>query len=122
VPPEEVLGKQVTEKADVYSFAMILWELLHSVMPFQYLLFSGVSKSLQKLRLMEISINRLRPPIEDQHDWFGVSDDVWALYTDLMVRCWEQEAELRPSFTEIQKALEHVQHAMDPSPKTPGAH
>ena len=35
ISPEEMLGEAITEQSDVYSFAMILWELLTSAIPFR---------------------------------------------------------------------------------------
>jgi serine/threonine protein kinase len=36
---EEMMGDIVTTKSDVYSFAMILWELLTSSIPFKEFLY-----------------------------------------------------------------------------------
>jgi hypothetical protein len=41
-------------QSDVYSFAMILWELLTSLIPFRSYL-TGVSPSLVKLRCVEVT-------------------------------------------------------------------
>ena len=46
---EETMGELVTAKADVYSFAMIMWELLQSEIPYADLLFGeSVPESLRK--------------------------------------------------------------------------
>ena len=43
------MGELVTAKADVYSFAMIMWELLQSEIPYANLLFGqSVPESLRK--------------------------------------------------------------------------
>ena len=43
------MGELVTAKADVYSFAMIMWELLQSEIPYADLLFGeSVPESLRK--------------------------------------------------------------------------
>lgn len=55
VAPEETLGELVTEKADAFSFAMIMWELLTSTEPYAELLFQeNIPESLQTMRMMEI--------------------------------------------------------------------
>lgn len=60
------MGEAITDKVDAYSFAMILWELLHSKTPhYEDLFAEHVSPSLQKLRLMEISMQNKRPRIDD---------------------------------------------------------
>ena len=108
--PEQILGDQVTFKSDVYSFAMILWELLHATVPFRDELFgTGMSPSLQKLRLMDITIKQLRPPIEQEKQaWFGASHEVWALYTELMTQCWSQDPAGRPDFEEVQERIDSM--------------
>eukprot|EP01052_Picozoa_sp_SAG31_P023755 SAG31_NODE_1980_length_6748_cov_2.881336_2_plen_1218_part_00 len=65
VAPEETLGELVTEKADAFSFAMIMWELLTSTEPYAELLFQeNLPESLQKMRMMEIctKVSARAPP------------------------------------------------------------
>lgn len=110
VPPEETMGELVTTKADVYSFAMILWELLQSEIPYADLLFGeAVPESLQKLRLMEICAKELRPPVPtEKAAWFQTAPDDFAMYCDLMTDCWKRDPELRPSFEVVQDRLDAI--------------
>ena len=104
------MGELVTTKADVYSFAMILWELLQSEVPYADLL-SGeaVSESLQKLRLMEICAKDLRPPVPtEKAAWFQTPPSDFGMYCELMTDCWKREPELRPSFETVQSRLEAI--------------
>ena len=49
-------------RLDVYSFAMILWELLHAEKPFEEELFApGINASMQKLRMVELLKEEKRP-------------------------------------------------------------
>ena len=110
VPPEETMGELVTAKADVYSFAMILWELLQSEVPYAGLLFGeSVPESLQKLRLMEICAKDLRPPVPtEKAAWFQTPPPDFNMYCELMTDCWKREPELRPSFEVVQARLEVI--------------
>ncbi len=110
VPPEETMGELVTTKADVYSFAMIMWELLQSEVPYADLLFGeAVPESLQKLRLMEICAKDLRPPVPtEKAAWFQTPPQDFAKYCNLMTDCWKREPELRPSFETVQERLQAI--------------
>ena len=88
------LQEVVTPKSDVYSFAMILWELLTSSTPFQDLLYGpGVTQAEAKLRSIEICTNDLRPEMpEDKAEFFGVDPDH---YATLLGACERACARLR---------------------------
>lgn len=82
---------EVTSKVDVYSYGIILWEILTRKDAFShhknYALFA---RSVQAGE---------RPPIP--------TDCPWDL-RDLMCKCWAREPTERPSFREIAKELEAI--------------
>jgi hypothetical protein len=52
----------VSPRLDVYSFSMILWELLHAAKPFEAELFApGISTAIQKMRMIELVTQEQRP-------------------------------------------------------------
>ena len=51
------MGDVVTTKSDVYSFAMILWELLTSSIPFKEFLY-GPGASDRPLSQMNMNVDR----------------------------------------------------------------
>ena len=64
IAPEEMKGQVVTRKADTFSFGMILYELLHSTLPFADLLFQkDINRTVQKMRMMEVLEKQLRPTV-----------------------------------------------------------
>jgi serine/threonine protein kinase len=80
--PEVMSGGEYSEKADVYSFGIIMWELVSRQMPFAGLNTGQISVAvLQK---------GYRPPIPDKCP---------SHYSALMQACWHQAPESRPPFS-----------------------
>jgi serine/threonine protein kinase/2',3'-cyclic-nucleotide 2'-phosphodiesterase (5'-nucleotidase family) len=88
----EVLGQQQDVDyalADVYSFGIILWELLTREDPY-----SGMSTAAVAVGVLR---DELRPDIPDY-----APDE----YVKLMTNCWDQDPSVRPTFLEIMTRLE----------------
>lgn len=92
--PEVFKGEVYDEKVDVYSFAMILFEVLCREIPFEEEEPSEVGYK---------TVHGLRPDLE------AVPPDCPVLLRQLMIRCWAPDPQERPDFTSIKNALASVE-------------
>merc|ERR1711865_203775 len=121
IAPEELGSGMVSPRLDVYSFAMILWELLHAEKPFEEELFApGINASMQKLRMVELLKEEKRPPIKASAAWFQCVDATWDSYCTLMTHCWKSQPSSRPDFSEVQRRLEEIKKLLITAKQTIG--
>jgi len=95
--PEIMRGEEYTEKADVYSFGIILWEILTGGLPFDEF---PVAHSSFMYQLEDEIMNGLRPTIPS---------DANQDYTNLIKDCWQNDPLKRPNFPEIYQRLLNMQ-------------
>ncbi|KAI3703156.1 hypothetical protein L6452_28912 [Arctium lappa] len=93
--PELLNGSsnKVSEKVDVFSFGIVLWEILTGEEPYANMHYGAI--------IGGIVSNTLRPPIPRD------CDGEWRR---LMERCWAPNPMVRPSFTEITSQLRVMSH------------
>ncbi|KAK9074793.1 hypothetical protein SSX86_003111 [Deinandra increscens subsp. villosa] len=89
--PEVIEHKPYDHKADVFSFAIVLWELLTGEVPYSYL------TPLQAA--VGVVQQGLRPTIPKQ---------THPKLTELLECCWQHNPTLRPNFTEIIDKLKQL--------------
>jgi len=86
--PEVIRGALYSEKCDVYSFGIILWELVTRTLPY-----SNISFNCQ---IEEKVLEGMRPPRPENVD---------LQYCQLMEQCWHQDPEERPLFDSVIHSL-----------------
>jgi len=89
--PEVFSGEKYDEKVDIYSYAMILFEILCREIPFE---------DEEQSKVGELAVKGVRPDMD------AVPGDCPEGLTNLMVRCWRPVPTDRPSFTEISHILD----------------
>jgi tRNA A-37 threonylcarbamoyl transferase component Bud32 len=92
----------VTTSCDVYSFSVLIWELLARETPWDWL-----NNHMQIIFAVAIQSQRL--PL-DRHDIFTRADDdeISALVDEIMVPCWQTDPGSRPNFTDVVFALRRL--------------
>ncbi|KAK4530831.1 hypothetical protein CCYA_CCYA05G1688 [Cyanidiococcus yangmingshanensis] len=91
--PEVMAGESYTDKADVYSYGIVLWELLAAKRPFE---------NLMPIQLMyKVYAQNARPPL----------GEVYAEFQPLLSQCWERDPLMRPDFGTILDLLENIGEA-----------
>jgi len=85
--PEMIQGVRYTEKVDVYSFGILLWELHTHKTPF---------KSMHALQVAQKVLQGMRPVIPEKCP---------PELSKLLEICWHAEPSVRPSFMEIIQIL-----------------
>ncbi|KAF8118205.1 hypothetical protein N665_0006s0197 [Sinapis alba] len=90
--PEVLRNEPANEKCDVYSFGVILWELVTSRIPWKGL------NPMQVVGAVGFQNRRLEIP-----------DDIDPTVAQIIRDCWQTEPHLRPSFTQLMRSLKRLQ-------------
>lgn len=90
--PEVLRNEPSDEKADVYSFGVIMWELATEQVPWDGL------NAMQVVGAVGFMNQRLEVPDNLDPEWAA-----------MMTECWDSDAKLRPSFQDITDRLKEMQ-------------
>eukprot|EP00042_Codosiga_hollandica_P051493 m.633014 g.633014 ORF g.633014 m.633014 type:complete len:269 (+) comp58295_c0_seq10:2883-3689(+) len=94
--PEILRGEHYDKAADVYSFAIVMWELMWRTMPYaDYTTRWDIERAVKA---------GTRPPVDPTSP---------AAFAKLMEDCWSDDASTRPSFVALVPTLEDLSEALE---------
>ncbi|BFG32576.1 hypothetical protein CerSpe_188500 [Prunus speciosa] len=97
--PEMIKEKHHTKKVDVYSFGIVLWELLTALTPFDNM--------TPEQAAFAVSQKNARPPLPSTCPM---------AFSRLISRCWSTHPDKRPHFDEIVHILERYAESLEQDP------
>ncbi|GLI61954.1 hypothetical protein VaNZ11_004517 [Volvox africanus] len=107
--PEVIRNSAVGKAADVYSFSIIMWEMLTWKQPYQ---------DMMSVQVMFSTVTEnSRPEVPPDAELPGAPGTSLPLYIQLMERCWQADAGLRPSFKDVVEVLQNMQKVETDSPR-----
>ncbi|XP_034098466.1 putative mitogen-activated protein kinase kinase kinase 7-like isoform X1 [Drosophila albomicans] len=98
--PEIVEVSKYTEKCDVYSFGIILWEVMSRKKPFYNL------ENKTSYFILNKVIEGLRPDVNDLNDVNGIQNS--AQIKMWITNCWDADPEKRPTMHELMTNFTHI--------------
>lgn len=103
--PEVIRDSKVSKAADVYSFAIIMWELLTWQQPFE---------DMMSIQVIYSAVHdNSRPVVPADGDLPGEPGPSLGLYKQVMEQCWDGNAAKRPSFDKLVTLIDQMA-AMEP--------
>jgi serine/threonine protein kinase len=100
--PEVTKSQAYTEKADIFSFAMIIYELMCRRVPFA---------DIDPGKVPSLIMSGVRPGLT-MSTASGIRPEIPGGLSELMQECWAQDYEERPNFSMVKSKLEKIVHGM----------
>ncbi|KAF8390409.1 hypothetical protein HHK36_024935 [Tetracentron sinense] len=106
--PEMIKEKHHTRKVDVYSYGIVLWELLTALTPFHDMTPEQAAFAVSQKAAFAVSQKNARPPLPAACPM---------AFSHLVSRCWSSNPDKRPHFKEIVSILEIYAESLEQDPE-----
>lgn len=93
--PEVLDAKPYTHKADVFSYGICLYEIITRTTPYP---------GLNGAQIANRVVNN-----EERPNMNNVPDECPSALKEIMIKCWAQDPDIRPTFSEVTKALKEIE-------------
>jgi hypothetical protein len=111
--PEVLNGEEYTQSADIYSLAIVLWEIIttryksieSNNSDFNDYNLPFYEFSTRQSDIIRMITTGIRPSINSIHN--SLSNPIYAEYIDLMSRGWAEDKNKRPSASEVVRIMEN---------------
>jgi serine/threonine protein kinase len=98
--PEVIKDAYHSQASDIYSFGLVLWEIIVGIVPF--------SEVKRQDDIREKVLTGIRPEIPYIFTDEPPYDSLFLPYIDLIKKCWNPEPLLRPNINHILEKLENL--------------
>ena len=95
--PEVLSNNKYSEKADIYSFGIVLYEIISGKYPYEEKEFADLNNAQL---IYQITEKNAHPTLEDE--FFEPA------MKQLILDCWKRDPEVRPAFSEIITRLKRM--------------
>lgn len=109
--PEVICGNAYTKKSDVFSFGIIMWQLITFQEPY-FEIYDGRDKIEFYIRVAQFVKDGNRLPVPKMSDLKAGPTVIYDRYVNLMKRCWDQIPDNRPTFKGIICEIDKMYHLL----------
>jgi serine/threonine protein kinase len=106
--PEVCKGEKYTDKSDIYSLAICLWELVNRCIKGFYEKPYAENKFESSIQIVVLTPKGLRPKLPEKCP---------VAVTELLNLCWENDSNVRPNCEQLLEKLESVEKDLQERPE-----
>jgi hypothetical protein len=99
-PPEVVLGETYLPASDIYSFGMVMWEVISGKEPFSNMSFEEIGRA--------VCMTGQRPELPPYDPNFNCDQENYDAFCEIIRNCWEADFTKRPTIPQLTERLSAI--------------